>query len=85
MKIKHMSKLNLFLLLNMSFCLPADIDITQKGATSKIIKKNEVFYTGIVKMPTCKWLALKNPSFPNSWHSQKLILKMTKSKNYFEF
>lgn len=54
MKKIQMNKLNLFLLLNISLAIFAEIDITQKGATGKIVKTDEVFFTGIVKMPTCK-------------------------------
>jgi len=49
-----MNKFYLFLLLNISFSLLVGLDITQKGAASKIIKRDEVFYAGVVKMPTCK-------------------------------
>lgn len=54
MKNKHMNNLQLFLILNICLSMAADVDITQKGAASKIIKNNEVFYTGVVKVPKCK-------------------------------
>ncbi|MDR3645969.1 MAG: hypothetical protein P4L22_00325 [Candidatus Babeliales bacterium] len=54
MKSKNINKLILFILLNISSFMFSNVDITQKGAASKIIKREQVFYTGIVKMPTCK-------------------------------
>lgn len=53
MKNKHINNLQLFLLLNLSLNAFAHLDITQKGATNKIIKRDQLFFTGIVNMPKC--------------------------------
>ena len=55
-----------------------DVDITQKGATSKIIKKDEVFFTGVVKIPSCK-----NADIELCMCYNGDILKIKKNDNLF--